>query len=143
MKYLLLLICLVLSKEAFSQTSIIKAPRDSTGTILYAGLGLPYLFNPSVSNTAYTGTDQVTLSIAGPDTGRQYRHLSIYNPSASIGIYVCVGPAGSACSRDMWYAPPAVGVIDDFAYFGAANNAPVLYWRVASTGSVSPVIRVW
>lgn len=142
MKNLLKLLALI-GPLAFAQSSIVKAPRDAANAILYAGLGLPYLIQPALTNTAYdTSPDRTQLSTSGADTGRQYRHLWIYNPSATIGIYVCAGNA-SGCSTDMWYCPPGIGVVDDYAYFGAASNTGYLYYRLSGAGSVTPTLRWW
>ncbi len=127
---------------AIAQQSIIKAPRDSTNAILYAGLGLPYLIEPTITNTTYDNTNRTALSSTGADTGRQYRHLWIYNPSTSLGVYVCVGDS-TGCSTDMWKAPFGVGVVDDFAYFGAANNMTYIYYRISAGGTATPIIRWW
>lgn len=142
MKKILLLLALIVSRGTFSQQSIIKAPRDSTGAILYAGLGTPYLIQPTLTNTTYSTGVRTQLSITGIDTGRQYRHLWLYNPSSTLGLYVCVGTA-SGCSTDMWYAPPSVGVVDDFAYFGTASNTPYVYYRISGSGTVMPTLRWW
>lgn len=141
-KLLILLTLMVFSRGTIAQQSIIKAPRDSSGAILYAGLGLPYLIQPTIAVTAYDTSNRTALSTTGADTKRQFRHLSIYNPNASIGIYVCVGDS-TGCSSDMWYAPPSLGVVDDYAYFGQGNNITHVYYRLSSAGSVVPTIRWW
>lgn len=142
-KLLILALLLFVSRGTEAQQSIIKAPRDSTGAILYAGLGLPYLIQPTLTNTTYSSSVNTQLSITGIDTNRQYRHLWIYNPSGTLGIFVCVAIDATGCSRDMWYAPPGLGVVDDYAYFGSASNTGYIYYRISGTGSVAPTIRWW
>lgn len=141
-KIIMLLTLLVVSRFTLAQQSIIKAPRDSTGSILYAGLGLPVLIQPTVAVAAYDTSNRTAISQSGANTHRQYRHLWIYNPSGTLGIYVCVGDS-TGCSTDMWYAPPSTGVVDDYAYFGEGNNITHIYYRLSSAGSVVPTLRWW
>lgn len=141
MKKLIFIFGLALGLEAWAQISIVRIPRDSANIPLYGGLGLPYLIEPTVNVASYDTSHRTALSLTGADKGRQYRHLSIYNPSASISIYVCVGDS-TGCSTDMWKAPPSMGVVDDSAYFGPANNITHVYYR-ATSGSVVPLVRWW
>lgn len=142
MKKLLLILAVIVSHGAVSQQSIVRLPRDAANNPLMAGLGLPYLINPSITVTSYDTSNRTALSTTGADTGRQYRHVWVYNPSSTIGIYLCAGPA-SGCSTDMWYAPPSLGFVDDFAFFGAANNITHIYYRLSGSGTVAPIIRWW
>jgi hypothetical protein len=132
----------LLSLTAVGQSSIIKAPRDSTGAILYGGLGLPYVIQPTVTVTSYSVSERTLLSITGPDTGRQYRNIAIYNPDASETVFVCAGDS-TGCTRDMWFAPPQTGFAGDFGYFGAGNNVTHIYYRVSGGAGLSPIISYW
>lgn len=141
MRNLLFVLGLILGLEAFAQISVVRIPRDSGNVPLYGGLGLPYLIEPTVNNTTYDSSHRTALSTTGADQGRQYRHMSIYNPSASVSVYICVGNS-NGCTTDMWKAPPTIGMVDDSAYFGPANGITYVYYRVTS-GSVVPLVRWW
>lgn len=134
----------LLSMSAFAQLTQFQyaVPRDKYNTPINSGLGLPYLIEPTVTNTTFDNTNRVALTFTGVDIGRQYRHLSIYNPSGTLGVYVCLGDS-TGCSRDMFKAPAGLGVADDFAYFGVMNDVTYLYYRISAAGSVVPVIRWW
>lgn len=140
----LFLLFLLFTPKVFGQIFDYRfpEPKDKNNVPVYAGLGLPYLIEPTITNTTYDLTNRTAISLSGDDNGRQYRHLWIYNPSATISIYVCVGNAGG-CSSDMWKAPAGLGVVDDYAYFGIYNSITHVYYRLSSTGSVVPVIRWW
>lgn len=137
-----LILMVIVSRETFAQQSVVRLPRDAANNPLIAGLGLPFLINPTITVTSYDTSNRTALSTTGADTNRQYRHVWVYNPSASVGIFLCVGNS-TGCSTDMWYAPPSLGFVDDFAFFGAANNITHIYYRLSGAGTVAPVIRWW
>lgn len=143
-KLLLLLLCVPLWAQAQLTEFNNMVPKDKYSTPIISGLGLPFLHEPTITNTTYDNTNRVALTFTGQDVGRQYRHLLIYNPSGTLGVYVCAGGNDvSSCTRDMWKAPATLGVADDFAYFGVLNSITYLYYRISSAGSVTPVIRWW
>lgn len=142
-KLLLLLLLGFVSRGTIAQNSIIKAPRDSTGAILYGGLGLPYVWQPSVTVTSYNVSERQAIPAqSGSDTGRQFRNIAIFNPDPTQMVFVCAGNS-TGCSRDMWFAPPGVGFAGDFGYFGVANNITYLYFRVDGGAGLVPTISIW
>lgn len=137
-----LLFLALFSASLHAQQSVLSLPHDSRNSPLMAGLGLPYLFEPTVTVTAYSTSERSALNFSGDNTNRQYRHMMIYNPSSTLSIYLCAGDS-TGCYRDMWKVRPGLGLVDDFSYFGTANNLTHIYYRLSGAGSVSPDVRVW
>lgn len=140
----LVLLLTILGHAAQAQQSPLRLPRDSMNTPLIGGLGLPYVYEPSLTNTTYDNSHRVQLPTTGPDTLRQFRHFWMYNPNGSISVYACAGGNDAAsCTRDHWVAPPSTGFVDDFGYFGQGNNVTYLYFRIGSAGTIVPSVRYW
>lgn len=142
-KILLLLLAVFVSRGTFAQQSALSLPRDSRANPLSAGLGLPYLYElTSITNTTYDVSHRVTLSVAGPDYQRQWRHMQMFNLSAARSVYICAGDS-TGCSRDMWKANAATAIVDDYAFFGPGNNITHLYYRIDSSGTANLDLRIW
>lgn len=138
----LLIILGLIPTVSFSQQSYFRLPRDSNNTPLIAGLGEPYLFEPTGTSTTYIVGQRVAIPLTGNDALRQYRHISVFNASTTRTVYICVGD-GAGCTRDWYKARPSQGFVDDFTYFGVGDAKTHIYYRIDSAGTAAFDLRIW
>lgn len=141
---LLLMVLAFFSIEALAQQSVLPLPTDARANPLIAGLGEPYLFELTITNTTFNTSNRITLSSTGQDLRRVYRHFWVHNTSTDRTAYFCFGGA-TACSTASSKAGPGIGFVDDFSYFGlaASTGTQYIYYKLDSSGTASVDVRVW
>jgi hypothetical protein len=140
MKKILLLLTISMSLHA--QQSILRLPRDGANAPMSHGMGLPYGFVLTPTTDAYDNSIRYQLPSTGNDTNRVYRHISVYNPSASRTLYICFG-GSSGCTGDNIIVPPSVALVYEPIRFGKSVDTEYVYVRLDSAATVAVTFGVW
>ena len=141
MKILLFIFLFIFYSNSYAQRAVQGLPIDNKGTPLIAGLGLPSMCEVAVSAATYTAFCQLPTN-TGDNTGRMFRHIQVFNPSATNSVYVCLGN-NTSCATDMIKIRPGAAISQDFALYGPGNLVTRVWLRETSTESLTVDVMSW
>ena len=143
MRKLLFISLMLLGLKVFATQYQYPVPKDVNNTPIYGGLGLPFSGSMTPTTNAYDNAVAVTAPLTGSNSGRQYRHIAVYNPSTTRTVYVCFGGATSSGCADNMIVAPGYTVVLDSVYYGELNNITKLYAKLDSAGTSAVVVHGW
>lgn len=118
----------------------IPLPQDIHGRSVDAGLGTPIAISASAISATSFGTHYVQIDQTGDNEGRNYRHIDVYNPSASSTVYVGFSSSTSAPASVSIKLQPQQGKVYDSILLGPNNNQT--YIHVYQTGAASCAVDI-
>lgn len=137
-----LLFLLLLPFSGWAQQEPVPVPKDPTNTPIYGGIGIPSLYEPALQSVTYQAI--ATLPNTGTNYYRPFRHIAVYNPSASRSVYLCFAAAtASSCSTDSMKVPPLMGLALDHVYYGRPMDNPQIFGRLDGPGPVTAAVHAW
>lgn len=142
MKKLLVFIALFVGLKVFATQYKYAVPKDIVNTPIYGGLGTPR-YSDSVVLVAPGFVDVMTVPLTGNDAGRMYRHICVFNPSATANVHVCFGTGCSSTEMSIPASTSGMGLCLDHTFFGADNQVTVIRAELSTAASVSPQIQIW
>lgn len=140
-KLLLALGLIALNAFAVQYNAIV--PKDINNVPIYGGLGIPFSGTATPTANAYDDTIKVAVPLTGVNAGRQYRSISVYNPSLTRTVYVCFGGDAAAGCSDNIIVNPGYAVVLDNVYFGALNDITNIYLKLDSAGTSAVQVQGW
>lgn len=116
-------------------------PKDINQVAIHdEALGLP-VFTEATTLTTNSYVSVLALPSTGNNLNRQWRKISVNNPSSTRSVYICFG--GATCATDMIKVPTSTKIVFDGLYFGPMNSVTTIYARLDAGGSVVPEVTIW
>jgi hypothetical protein len=121
----------------------VPLPKDIHNRDIQSGLGTPIAIAASSISATSFGTHYVQVDLSGANAGRNYRHIDIYNPSASSTVYVGFSSSSSAPASASIVVAPGMGKIYDSILLGPNNSQTYIHIRQTGAASCAVDVSYW